>query len=41
VGELLEGKGVARPPTVVLDETFRRAPKAQGAAAAAHPELGI
>ncbi len=28
VAELLEGRQVARPPTVALDETFKRAPKA-------------
>ena len=31
VGELLEGKAVERPPTVAIDETFKRAPKAKAA----------
>jgi site-specific DNA-methyltransferase (adenine-specific) len=30
VEELLAGKQVERPPTVAIDETFKRAPKAQG-----------
>jgi hypothetical protein len=29
VAELLDGKQVQRPPTVALDETFKKAPKAQ------------
>lgn len=29
VEQLLDGRQVERPPTVALDETFKRAPKAQ------------
>ena len=31
VAELLDGKAVERPPTVAIDETFKRAPKAKAA----------
>jgi len=31
VAELLEGKAVERPPTVAIDETFKKAPKAKAA----------
>ena len=40
VGQLLAGKFVLRPPTLALDESFKRAPKAK-AAATVHPELEL
>ncbi len=32
VAELLDGKGVERPPTKASDETFKKAPKAKAKA---------
>jgi len=29
IAELLEGRVVERPPTVAIDQTYKRAPKAQ------------